>query len=162
MTVFPFTPSASAPFVFQPTLDGETYSGIVTWGLFGQRPYLTISDLAGNVIVSEAMISSPVGQAIEAASWANGSVTITTPVPHGYQVGATVALTIFGMTPAAYNGTFGVFVTGPDTLSYPLASDPGPATALGAVSYVINLVGPYFSTSSLAYYDAARQIVVNP
>lgn len=58
-TVVPFTPSANALFSFQPTLGGTQYNLYVTWNLAGQRWYLNIADLQQNLILAEALISSP-------------------------------------------------------------------------------------------------------
>ena len=58
-TVYDFTPTASAPFQFQPTLDGTTYNVIITWNVFGQRYYINIYDLSGNLILCMPFIGSP-------------------------------------------------------------------------------------------------------
>lgn len=59
MTIIDFTPSSTQPFQFQPTLDGQVYNAIVTWGLFGRRFYLNIYTL-GNVLVEALpLIGSP-------------------------------------------------------------------------------------------------------
>jgi hypothetical protein len=60
MTTFTdFTPSASAPFQFQPTFDGATYTVIVTWGLFGQRYYVNCYTVPGALVYSLPLIGSP-------------------------------------------------------------------------------------------------------
>ena len=58
-TYYDFIPNAATPFQFQPTLDGQVYTAIVTWNLFGQRWYLNLFDLAGNRILTIAMVGSP-------------------------------------------------------------------------------------------------------
>ena len=60
-TLIPFVPSATASPPFQTifTLDGNAYSGAVTWNLAGQRWYLTVSDQDGNLIMSQPLIGSP-------------------------------------------------------------------------------------------------------
>jgi len=58
---YDFAPSASAPFQFQPTLDGNVYSVVVTWNLFGQRYYINIYDLSQTLIVCLPLIGSPSG-----------------------------------------------------------------------------------------------------
>ena len=57
-TITPFVQPVAAPFQFQPTLDGTAYTATVTWNLWGQRYYLTITDLQGNVILCIALIGS--------------------------------------------------------------------------------------------------------
>lgn len=59
MSIFDFRPTATAPFEFQPTLDGQVYTCIATWNVFGQRYYLTCYTLAGDVVFNLPMIGSP-------------------------------------------------------------------------------------------------------
>ena len=56
-----FTPSPTALFQFQATLDGVNYNILITWSLAGQRWYLNVYDLQGNLKLSRAMVGSPVG-----------------------------------------------------------------------------------------------------
>jgi hypothetical protein len=96
--------------------------------------------------------------AITGASWTSaggGTATITTSAPTGYLVGQTVMIS--GMTPAAYNGTWGVTsVTGSTfTFSLPRLSDPGVGTAFGTVvsGYAVsgNLTDLNATLGSLGY-----------
>lgn len=59
MTTFAFTPTASANFQFVPTLDGNQYTAIVTWNLFGQRYYISIYALDGTRVLTTPLIGSP-------------------------------------------------------------------------------------------------------
>lgn len=60
MTTFvPFVPSAQSPFTFMATLDGNAYNVIVTWNYYGQRYYVNIYTIQGDLVVSIAMIGSP-------------------------------------------------------------------------------------------------------
>lgn len=52
-------PPAPNLFQFNPTLDGDVYAGVVRWGLFGQRWYLFLSDLNGDLVVTLPLIASP-------------------------------------------------------------------------------------------------------
>lgn len=63
-TYVDFTPSNYQPFQFQAELDGETYTVLVTWNLFGQRYYLNITSLAGTQVATIPMIGSPNGRDI--------------------------------------------------------------------------------------------------
>ena len=58
-TLFPFTPSVTQNFSFQPTLDGQQYNAIVTWSLFGQRWVVNIYSLQGVWVLSKPLRSSP-------------------------------------------------------------------------------------------------------
>jgi len=66
---------------------------------------------------------------ITGASWASGVATITLGSAPGYIVGQPV--TIAGMTPAGYNGTFNVLSDSGNSFTYSLATNPGTATTLG-------------------------------
>lgn len=65
MTVIPFAPSRLAPFQFSPTLDGEVYSAVVTWNLFGRRYYLNLYALDGTLVTCRAMVGSPLDHDID-------------------------------------------------------------------------------------------------
>ena len=148
--LYPFIPSAGSPPQFTPTFDGEQYKVSVVWGLFGQRYYVTCVDMNGNSIYTQPLIESNPGLPIQSLAW-NALQNIaqgTTASPHGYAVGATVMLTISGATPAQYNGTWEVLITGPSSFSYPagFSSDPGPAQMSGTLSYNIDMNAAYFDT----------------
>ena len=163
-TVYDFTPSATAPYQFQPTLDGQLYLATVKWNLAGQRWYMELISQGGALVFLQSLKSSAVGQAIAAASWfvSSSDVTITTAQPHGYTVGSTVRLTISGITPTAYNGVFECFVTSPTTFVYSVSTNPGTATAFGVVSYDINMAAGYFSASTLVWRAANNRFEVTP
>lgn len=57
--VIPFTPSAVANFSFQATLDGAQYNCVCTFNSYGQRYYLSIYDLAQNLVLSRPVAASP-------------------------------------------------------------------------------------------------------
>jgi hypothetical protein len=162
MTTFPFNPTGQATFSFEPTLDGQQYQAIVTWNLFAQRYYLNLYTLSNVLVVALAIVGSPSGVQLQSLAWAKGKVTATTEAPHGYKTGKIVTLVIAGVTPDGYNGTFQCLITGPSTFTYALAANPGQATALGTATYNINLVGGYFTTSSLVYRAPANQFEVSP
>lgn len=69
---------------------------------------------------------------ISSLTWATGTVTVTTTVPHGFPQDSGMLVTISGATPAGFNGTYSVTVTGANTFTYPLATNPGTVTAPGS------------------------------
>ena len=156
-----FQPSTQQAFQFQPTLDGNVYTVIVTWNLFGARYYINVYSLDGTLILCTALAGSPTGVAIESLDWGLGQVFVTTSVPHNYDVGDTLELSIAGCEPDAYNGAYRCLVTGPDKLVYPLSTDPGAATSLGVVNYDISMVEQYFA-STLVFREASSQFEVSP
>jgi hypothetical protein len=160
-TLFNFTPSAIAAFQFQPTLDGQVYNATVVWSLFGRRFYLNLTDLSGNLIVYEALTGSNTGVNISTLSWNQGQVTLTTSVSHGYNIGSVVNLTVSGCAPSSYNGAFRCQITGLNTMTYFLATDPGIATGFGALTYDVSLVSGYFA-STLVFRQPNAQFEVSP
>jgi hypothetical protein len=161
ITYYDFTPVPTANYTFQPTLDGQVYNATVTFNMAAQRYYLAIAGLDGTLIVNKAMVGSPNGANLAELSWANGFVTGTLANPIPYRIGSTVALTITGSTPDAYNGQVLAYVTGRYTFTYPLMADPGAATRLGVASENISLTAGYFN-STLVYRIANNQIEVSP
>lgn len=163
-TYFPFTPTKNTvpPFSFQPTLDGALYSAQVTWNMMRGGWYLNLYDLNSNLILAEAVISSPDGYSIVSLAWKNGAVTLVTTTTHGFKLLSTVDLVVSGCAPAAYNGEWQMFVVDRYTLQFPLVADPGGATQLGTVIYDVNMVKSYFETSSLVFRESSQTFEVNP
>lgn len=63
-TLTDFVPIAalSSPiFRFQPTFDGTIYTVTVTWNIFGQRFYIEVTSLTGELILATPLIGSPLG-----------------------------------------------------------------------------------------------------
>jgi len=168
MTTFVnFVPSATQPFSFAVTLDGQQYNAIISWNIFRgsnnstQGFYLNLYDLSGNLIVSRALSGSAVGINLQSLVWNNGTVTATTVTPHGFKIGRSIPLAISGAAPDGFNMLAQCYIVGPSSFTYPLATNPGAATAFGSASFEVNLVGGLFA-SRLIYRTAARQFEVNP
>lgn len=62
-TLIPFqpNPSGNPPFRTIFTLDSQSVVGTVTWNVFGQRWYLSLTDQSGNNLWTGAMVGSPPG-----------------------------------------------------------------------------------------------------
>ena len=78
------------------------------------------------------------GKAITSATWATGTVTVTTTAPHGFTLADTLPLTIAGVTVSGsvtngYNGTFTATVTGASAFTYSVVSNPGTAVTTSAI-----------------------------
>jgi len=58
-TLTQFTPTINENFAFLPTLDGQQYSAVVTWRLFGRRWILNVYTLQNELIVSKPLTGSP-------------------------------------------------------------------------------------------------------
>lgn len=166
MTTFvDFLPTATKPFQFNPTLDGASYSLVVTWGLAGQRWYFNLYDQTGALVVYLPLIGSPSGVDIESMTWDQTTrlVTVTTALPHRLWLGVPVTLTISDMLPVAFNGVFDLLPIGPQTLTYSQPDDPGgPSTTQGIIGRDIDLVAGYFKTSTLVFREHTKQFEVAP
>jgi len=58
-TLTQFTPTVNQNFSFQPTLDGQQYTVLVNWSLFGRRWIVNIYNLQNALIVSKPLTGSP-------------------------------------------------------------------------------------------------------
>lgn len=89
-------------------------------------PYRTTTLQQNSVPVSDLA-------SISAASWDSGTqvVTVTTAAAHGLVTGGTIKLS--GATPTAYNGSHTINVTGSNTFTYLLNSNPGTWTSGGVI-----------------------------
>lgn len=168
MTTFPFKQPANQAFQFQPTLDGQVYSAIVTWNLFGRRYYLNLLALDGTLVLCTALAGSPTPLGMGSLTWQRGFALATTLLPHGHDLGSTYPLTVSGCVPTDFNGVVEATATGPMGFKYPLSADPGMASVLGAAGYDLNLVGGVINesgtpfASTLVFRQAASQFEANP
>jgi len=85
-----------------------------------EKLYLINNGLADAVTVLNASYS---GVAVSTITFVTTTATATTSSNHGLTSGQTIVMT--GCTPAAYNGTFIVTVTGLTTFTYTMLSNPG-------------------------------------
>jgi len=84
------------------------------YGYIGQAPLIT-------------------GETISSITRVGTTATLTTAAAHGLDTGDVVKVS--GASPAQYNGTFTITVTGTSTFTYSMASDPG-ASASPVGSYI--------------------------
>jgi hypothetical protein len=91
--------------------------------------------------------------AISSITWTGSVATVTTAAPHGLPDADVIDITISGVTPSGYNGTFECTVTGASTFTYPLASNPGMETVPGVwtvadVAELVAQVTTFFAQGS--------------
>ncbi len=152
-TFVTFLPSTVAPFSFQPTFAGVQYAVTVPWNAYGERYYISVADLSGNVLLFRPMTSS--GPSLQATfTWANGWAVATTALAHNLPIG-NVANPIVAGTNSPYDGSWQVLATATAALAYPLAVEPTTSTT-GTVDFGINLVGGYFD-GYLIYHADTQQ-----
>ena len=162
-TYFPFTPSSQGAPSFQPTLDGNPYNIIITWNLYGQRYYLNCYDGNNVLVFCVPIIETAQSLPLQSLTWdaLNLQVDVVTSGPHGFPIGGLALLTIAEVSPDGYNGAFACSITGADTFSYSLSSNPGTvSSAAGNVSFLVSLCAGYFSQSTLVFRNG--QFEVNP
>jgi len=115
----------------------------------------TTDDGTLSLITQESDLTSllETTHAITSMSWSGGTVTVATTSPHGLPVGQTISLTIAGVTPTAYNGTYDCAITGASAFTYALASNPGSVTVQGtyinhAVAELAAQINTFFAQGS--------------
>ena len=170
--LFPFQPAPrSGPFQFTPTLDGTQYNAVVTWNVYGQRWYVSIYDLSGNLVVARPVV--PTGdpqplappvmtEMIASMAWApanGGTVSVVMAAPTIYNLGNTIE--IQGATnsgtagDAAVNGAFVVDTfTDPTHFTFLLTA---PAGAIGTIGGSPEIVVP---TAALSWSNETGQGLV--
>lgn len=173
-TVVPFSPSATAnpPFQFQPTLDGAQYIVTTTFNIFGNRWYINIFDLSGNLILARPMTGSP--PKIQASlTWENWLATASLTSAHNVPIGAVVNIDVTD-TALTYDGTWRAWAVDPMTLAFTLQTDPGQYGTTGNVAQDVNLIANTpssydrdgnpltFFSSSLIFRTGQQQFEVSP
>lgn len=161
-TFFQFVPNVQTAFTFQPTLNRTQYTASVTWNLFSQRWYLTLTAANRSRVFTVPLIGSPDALIINSAEWELGRVTITTDPTRDYVDGQTVELTVRDCLPEEYNGRVSALVMNDHTFSYPVLVNPGPSTQLGRIVYDVNLIGGYIPNSTLVYRTSSQMFEVTP
>lgn len=59
VTYYPFSPQPGSVYQFQPTLDGQQYTVVITWSVYGQRWYYNVVTLQQQLVLSIALVASP-------------------------------------------------------------------------------------------------------
>lgn len=89
---------------------------------------------AGTHGMEKQIVCSSVTNAVKTitnAVWATGTVTVTS-TGHGFTNGDSI--TIAGMTPSGYNGTYTITYVDANTFTYPLVANPGAASVFGTAT----------------------------
>ena len=154
-TFVDFLPSTTTAFVFQPTLNGTPYIATITWNVFGQRYYITITDLSGNLIVCRALSES--GPGLQASlTWASGIAVATCTMNHNVPIN-TVIIARVSQSNSGFDGTWYMLSVTPTALIWQLATNPNePVPLSGTVSFDLNLVGGY-DIGRLVFHSDTQQ-----
>lgn len=125
----------------------EVKSVVTTSGANGTLVNISLNDtlpadfsysLTGGINANSAILNMSqvlVSQANTSLSWANGVVTLTSTGVGTALVSPGTQFTVAGVTPAGYNGNWVVqSIPSADSVTYALATNPGPETSPGTVS----------------------------
>jgi hypothetical protein len=154
-TLVDFVPSSTAPFQFQPTLNGVQYTALITWNVFGERYYLNLLDLENNLVASRALV--PSGPTFRVSlTWNDNLATIVANAPHNIPIGGVVNVRILD-SGTGYDGTFEAIAVDESTLTYALNINPNePVAILGTMSFDLNLLAGY-DLGLIVFHDDTQQ-----
>jgi hypothetical protein len=160
-TFFQFTPNNRQAPSFSATFDGSQYIVTVLWNISAQRYYVNCKDTGGNLIFMLPLITNPESIQLASLIWdeQNTRVIATTVAPHNFPIGEVINANIINCVPIAYNGSGLMSVLSETQIIYPMTQNPGPATTLGAIDYLISMTRGYFA-STLIFRDDIFE--VNP
>jgi hypothetical protein len=97
---------------------------------------------------------------ISSITWSGGVATVTTATPHnlgGNQTGVSIS----GVTPSGYNGSVTATVTGSNTFTYSVSSNPGAYTSGGTVSTTWSTYGRPVIGVITGYVGATKTATVD-
>jgi hypothetical protein len=83
----------------------------------------------GNLAQTQAILAAPLS--LTGITWSTGTATATTTAAISLSTGQTFTTTIAGAVPAAYNGTYTATVTGANTFTFAITTNPGTETTPG-------------------------------
>lgn len=153
-TFVTFTPSTTQPFSFQPTLAGTQYNAQINSNAFGQRWYLVLTDLSGNLILCRALAESGAGMQASFA-YALPNAVATTVSAHNIPVGTTANLAVSG-TSSGFDGSYTCLATSPTTLTYAIPNPDIPTPITGTITYQVNLLAGYNIGTLLWHADTQQ------
>jgi hypothetical protein len=156
MTTFvTFTPSALAPFSFQPTINNVQYIVTVPYNEFGERYYINVTDLAGNLIIFRSLDSGG-PTLLGSLTWASGIAIVTTTTNHNIPIAWPVRIRV-SQSNSGFDGKYLALSTGLNSLTYPLMTNPNEAVPItGNVDFDLNLLGG-LNIGSLWYHASTGQ-----
>jgi hypothetical protein len=85
--IVPFNPVSNANFQFAPSLDGATYTAIITWNAFGLRYYINLYSNQNKLIFCQPLIGSPPDYNINLAEGYFNTPLIYRTMPQQFEIG---------------------------------------------------------------------------
>lgn len=155
-TLVDFVPSTTLPFAFLAALaNGAQYNIAVRWNAFGERWYLTVSDLSNTVIAHRAIAQSgPKFQGV--FTWVEGVGAAALSGAHNVRVGE-LANARISQTNTEFDGLYRALAVDAQTMTFPLATNPnvsGPVT--GKLDFPLDLLAGY-GIGSLYFHASTAQ-----
>jgi hypothetical protein len=159
---FPFVSSNTVAPSFQPVLDGVQHLVVVTWNVSAQRFYINVYANDGALVCAVPLVGSSPGIELASVVWdANRRAAIAELTrPFWRPLGQIIVYTIQDCQPDAFNGLFNCLTESPTSFSYPMIANPGQIKVLGSANRCLNMIGPWFTTSSMIFRNNAFE--VNP
>ena len=140
-----FVQSAPAPNQLQQT--GAFISqGGTTLAAMQDKLLTQLSDLT-------SILTQPL--AITSISWSGAIATVTTAANHGLPQGEVIYIAIAGAVPTDYNGVFPCTITGANTFTYELNSNPGSETTPG--TWVVNSANTLLQMGTQFFNNGTQQ-----
>jgi hypothetical protein len=121
--------------------------------LLAQDAFLLLQAAGGSVVPQLPAIPSGTAT-ITTATWSSGtaSITVSAAPALAYTVGQNVSIS--GVTPSGYNGTFVITsVLSSTSFTYALVPNPGTATAFGTAVNVVSTSGPDAGADPVLYFE---------
>lgn len=81
-----FAPQPGQPFQFQAVLDGEAYTAIATWNLFGQRWFLSLYTVDSVLLLSIGMVGSPLDYDISLTAGYTATKLVWRPARRQFEI----------------------------------------------------------------------------
>lgn len=85
-TFVDFVPTVAGPFQFRAVLDGESYTVLVTWNLFGQRFYVNIYTVDAVLLLAIGMVGSPLDSDISLTAGYTTTKLVWRPARRQFEV----------------------------------------------------------------------------
>jgi hypothetical protein len=158
-TFYHLVPSNRQAPTFTALFDGAQYIITVLWNISSQRFYVNCKDISGNLIFMVPLVINPESMQLASLSYdeQNMRVVATTVAPHNFPIGEVINASIINCVPSQYNGSGLLSVLSKTEIIYSMKQNPGPATTLGAIDYLISLTKGYFR-STMIYRDGNFEI----
>jgi hypothetical protein len=150
-TYFQFLSTNNKAQSFMPTFDGSLYNVTIVWNISAQRYYVKCESIAGDLIFFVPLVGNPNQYEIADIEYdqQNQRVVATMSQPHLTITGRLIYADIIGCVPSQYNGSGFITILNRTQIAYPLSQDPGPATVLGVLDYLISMTKGYFQSTMI-------------